>query len=373
MIPNILCRLFGSLVIIIFLSAASRAVVIATVPVGSPGNSADPTTGSLYGAVPYSYRIGTYDVTNAQYVEFLNAKASTADPYGLWNTHGDPSNFVPNPISRTGAGPYTYAVAPSYANKPVTYVSWYDAVRFANWLTNGQGAGDTENGTYTITNGGSNSGTVLVPDALQRAAWALTNSVHWLLPSEDEWYKGAYYNTTTATYWGYPFQSDSQPAALAPPGNTNSGNFFGGIVNGHPLYPAFNYDGNGAYSTDVGAYSGSLSPFGELDMGGDVLQWDEVQIGSNRGVRGGDWFDGPPSDSASSRRRIVTPFAYADFVGFRVTSVGGVPEPATVIMVVIGFVGLPVLNTRRRAGSHRFRNPPPARGDSPEARRAVRE
>ena len=58
-----LCRLFGSLAIIIYLSTTSRAVVIPTVPVGYAGNSPDPATGSLYGAVPYSYRIGTFDVS----------------------------------------------------------------------------------------------------------------------------------------------------------------------------------------------------------------------------------------------------------------------------------------------------------------------
>ena len=50
---------------------------------------------SGYGAVPYIYRMGTYDVTNAQYAEFLNAKASVADPYGLWNSLMTPG--VPDP------------------------------------------------------------------------------------------------------------------------------------------------------------------------------------------------------------------------------------------------------------------------------------
>ena len=59
------------------------AVNIETVLVGNPGNAADTqmmsdgTTG--YGAVPYEYRIGKYEVTNAQYAEFLNTK----DPTGI--------------------------------------------------------------------------------------------------------------------------------------------------------------------------------------------------------------------------------------------------------------------------------------------------
>ncbi|MDC1295321.1 hypothetical protein N8077_03165 [Myxococcota bacterium] len=38
-------------------------------------------------------------------------------------------------------------------NKPVNNVSFYDTLRFANWLNNGQGAGDTESGAYTLAGG----------------------------------------------------------------------------------------------------------------------------------------------------------------------------------------------------------------------------
>ncbi len=85
-------RIFASLVLLcasffVALQSAS-AVTIAWSPVGNPGNAADPATGSLYGAVPYSYNIGTYDVTNSQYVEFLNSNDPTgADPLGLYNSN----------------------------------------------------------------------------------------------------------------------------------------------------------------------------------------------------------------------------------------------------------------------------------------------
>jgi formylglycine-generating enzyme required for sulfatase activity len=223
----------------------------------------DNTTG--YGGVAYNYRIGTYDITNAQYAEFLNDVASAADPYGLWLPEMAPT-FPEGAIARSAAAPYSYSVTPGYENKPVYLVTWDTAIRFANWLTNGQGNGDTETGSYTILNGGNNSGTVILPTAAQRAAWAATNSVHWLMPTEDEWYKAAYYNPATGSYFAYPFQSNSVPAALAPPGNANSGNFSGS---------AFNFDGTGSYFTAVGAYPSSLSPFGEFDMGGDFPQWTE--------------------------------------------------------------------------------------------------
>ena len=332
--------------------ASADAVTISTVPVGYPGNAPDPlvasgnTTG--YGAVAYSYNIGQYDVTNAQYVEFLNAKAATADPYGLWSSQMDPSNSE-GAISRTGSGLFTYAVKPGYANKPVVYVSWYDAVRFVNWLTNGQGNGDTESGTYLITSGGYNSGTVAVPSTAQRAIWAATNSIHWLLPCEDEWYKAAYFNGSDGTYYAYPFQSNLVPVAATPPGAANTGNFQGTSLN---RYPAFNYDGNGSHLTDVGAYQQSTSPFGAFDMGGDVFQWDDAlftpaNFGPFGGLRGGGW-DGNPSNSASVGPRISGMGAQqeGDDTGFRVASV---PEPASFVLALIGLIAAVISSHASRA------------------------
>jgi formylglycine-generating enzyme len=315
-------------------SAQAGPISIAMVTVGDPGNAADPSTKSIYGAVAYNYQIGTYDVTNAQYVAFLNAKATTVDPYGLWNLNMAFSNSE-GAISRSGTGPYNYSVKPGFANKPVVYVSWYDAVRFVNWLTNGQGNGGTESGTYTITNGGNNSGTVAVPDATQRATWAATGAFHWLLPSENEWYKAAYYNGALGTYYTYPFQSSSPTVALAPPGNTNSGNF---------RMAAFNYDGNMSYLTDVGAYPNSLSPYGSFDMGGDVNQWNESLDGP---LRGGGW-DAVSTDTAASFRSF-TAGANSEFrdSGFRVASVGGVPEPPAIALLVVGMFAITAMGLTR--------------------------
>ncbi len=327
----------GSLAVAILLTSTTRAVVIQTVPVGSPGNAPDPlvmhdgTTG--YGAVPYNYRIGTYLITNAQYVQFLNAKASVADPYQLWNQQmglGDPDGA----ITRTGFGPYTYRVLSGYANKPVVYVSWFDAIRFANWLTNGQGSGHTETGSYTI----AADWTVTVPDQATRASWAASASQHWVLPSENEWYKAAYYNGVSRSYYAFPFQSSSQPAALAPPGTSNSGNFFDSVT---ISYPAKNYDGSGSDLTDVGAYPNSVSPFSAYDMGGGVLQWNEAfyDFGSGntgRGLRGGDYID-TSTFSGASYRFSDSPNYEFNYVGFRVASVGGVPEPSTGLLAVLAF------------------------------------
>ena len=116
-----------------FTLTARAQVVIPTVTIGNPGNAADSTG---YGAVNYIYNIGTYDVTLNQYDEFLNSVAAS-DPYSLYNTMLGTDMHVAG-ISRSGSnGSYTYSVIGN-GNNPVTYVNWFDAARFSNWLMNGQ-------------------------------------------------------------------------------------------------------------------------------------------------------------------------------------------------------------------------------------------
>ena len=64
-------------------------------------------TGNFYGGVTYDYRIGTTEVTNAQYAAFLNAKAAS-DPLALYNT--SMGSDARGGITRSGvSGSYTYA------------------------------------------------------------------------------------------------------------------------------------------------------------------------------------------------------------------------------------------------------------------------
>ncbi|MBL6832425.1 MAG: SUMF1/EgtB/PvdO family nonheme iron enzyme, partial [Pirellulales bacterium] len=87
----------------------------------------------------------------------------------------------------------------------MNFVSWFDAARVANWLQNGQGSGSTETGAYTLV-GGQTSGT----------APAANPGASYLLPTEDQWYKAAYYKggSAMARYWDYATQSDSTPTAV---------------------------------------------------------------------------------------------------------------------------------------------------------------
>ena len=152
------------------LAAPASAVSITWTFVGDPGNAADTASNCFAascGSVSYEYYISTYEVTNAQYAEFLNAKAA-ADPLGLYNT--SMGSDAHGGITRSGSsGSYTYAVKPGFADKPVNFVSFYDTLRFTNWLNNGQGSADTETGAYTLLGGTATPSNGLTVHAQRRA------------------------------------------------------------------------------------------------------------------------------------------------------------------------------------------------------------
>jgi formylglycine-generating enzyme required for sulfatase activity len=274
---------------------ASAIVTIDYVTVGNAGNAADTADGDRwttgiqrYGAVSYEYKIGKYEVTNAQYGEFLNAAAKT-DTYNLYNT-----SMASYGITRSGSsGSYSYSVTGALANRPVVYVSWYDAARFANWLVNGQGSNSTETGAYTLN--GAMSGIIYANPGAQV-----------YIPTEDEWYKAAYYNGTTAAYSLYPNGQNTITTADA--------NF------GWPL----------GHSTDVGSYSGDPSAYGTFDQGGNVWEWNDAVIFMSRGGRGGAWDNG--EFLASSFRSTTVPSDEGFALGFRVASV---PEPSATVLTML--------------------------------------
>src|SRR5262249_32767417 len=126
----------------LLITSSASAVSMAWTLIGNPGNACDPAHSSpCAGSVGYVYNIGTYEVTNAQYVEFLNAKAAS-DPYGLY--HFQMTSGYSGITQSGNDGSYTYSVAAGHENWPVDYVTFFDALRFANWMNNGQGSGDTE-------------------------------------------------------------------------------------------------------------------------------------------------------------------------------------------------------------------------------------
>ena len=302
------------------------AITIATVPIGSPGNADDPATGSLYGGVPYNYRIGKYDVTVGQYTAFLNAVAAT-DTYTLYNPSMATDLNIAG-ISRSGvSGSYSYGVIGS-ANHPITYVSWGDAARFANWLHNGQPTGlqnasTTETGAYPL-NGANTQATL---NAVSRNVGA-----KWFIPSESEWYKAAYYDPVAGQYWNFATGTNTQPTS-APPGITpNTANFYSFITTGFAVTGSTSYSSSQNYLTDVGAYTASASPYGTHDQNGDVFQWNEALNNSLRVLRGGSWAYDAFALQSPERSYGGFPGYVNGSVGFRVATV---PEPSTAVLAIL--------------------------------------
>jgi formylglycine-generating enzyme required for sulfatase activity len=303
----------------------SAPITIDWVTVGNQGNANDATG---YGAVSYEYRVGKYEVTIQQYTDFLNAVAAT-DTYSLYNTRMASDLNIAG-ISRAGtSGSYTYSVinnGGNSANRPITYVSWFDAARFANWMQNGQGSGSTETGAYTLV-GGQTSGT----------APSKNPGAQFYIPTENEWYKAAYFspllNSGSGGYYYFATLSNTTPGNTIGSGANQANYWLAGV---YSVTQSSDYDSNQNYITDVGAFSSSASYYGTFDQTGNVPEWNDLTgaAGTDRGWRGGDW--GSNQGAIDSYMRRLEDPSFGNGLGFRLASPVAVPEPSTYAMALAG-------------------------------------
>jgi len=258
------------------------------VNIGDAGNAAD-TTG--YGAVPYEYRVGTYEIT-----QDAITKATASG------------------MSNVTAGAWT-------GNQPAANITWYEAAAFVNWLNTSTG----NSAAYNLTFSGSWSMNLWSSEQ----AWTAGGEnlyrhkdAYYFLPSENEWYKAAYYNPGGSNYFLYPTASSSVPTAVA------SGTTAGTAV----------YDGAASVPAIVDS-AGGPSPYGTMGQGGNVFEWTESAFdGTNslastaRAFRGGA-YNNTDLGLRSSIRNGTAPPSEFNFVGFRVASV---PEPSTYALLMLG-------------------------------------
>ena len=292
----------------------ASALELDWVLVSDPGNPPDQTG---YGAVAYPFQISKTEITLAQYAEFLNAVASS-DPHALWSP-----SFKDAPVAsmarerilirRTGeAGSYQYSVPPEAAQQPASFIGFYEAMRFANWIHNGQGAADTESGAYAIS---KNQGlAVHSPDA---RVW---------IPTEDEWYKAAYYHPESkggpaGGYWRFPTRSNVPPAPKRAGDPERNAASFGGY-SGEKEHKSYDF-------LPVAGLPNAASHYGTFDQGGNVWEWNEaIVFNKQRGMRGGstphtvDKLRSSVRSSASPERR------YPD-TGFRLARALPAEAPAS--------------------------------------------
>lgn len=274
-------------VVLAIASHARAEVSFAWADIGFLGNAADSTG---FGAVAYQYRIARYEVTNAQYAEFLNAKGASSDgSSSLYSTNSG----IGAGITRSGSlGSYTYSVVAGRDTHAVGGVSFLSAMRFVNWLSNGQGAGDTERGTYDIASSGG-----LATRAL---------GAGYVLPSEDEWYKAAFYQPQAyegppSNYWTYATSTNSINRTMA-----NYNDWLGPVT---------------VDTVSVGSYQANF--FGTYDMAGNVYEWNDALKGNQRGLRGGRLNFPDAYNLLSSQSYSEVPDYQNRFSGFRVAYVPG--------------------------------------------------
>ena len=325
------------------LGSIANAEPIQWVTVGDPGNTAD-TDPAGRGAVATSFQIMKYEFTNQLYTEFLNSvDTSGTNPNSVYNTNMGSNARGGISFTSGAASGSKYATKSNMGDKPVNYVSWFDAARVSNWLMNGAtGTSSTETGAYTLNNATSGNAPAVNPGAT------------FYVPPESQWYKAAYYKggSTNAGYWDYATQSDTAPTAVTA-GSTGIGSAgsTGNFANYNNGADWNSQDGN---VTTVGT-NGGPSAYGAFDMSGNVYEWNDLTgtSGSSRGLRGGRW-NGDAFLLSSSSSGSDAPSIGNVSLGFRLASPvsgpSGVPEiDPNGLSAALGLIagGLGLLERRR--------------------------
>ena len=271
------------------------------VPIGNAGNARDTTNGS--GKVLYNFNMSTYAISQDQL-----AKATASGAISL------------------GGGAWV-------GSQPAANVSWFQAAAFVNYLNTSTGhvaAYQLDAESTTLTLWSSAQAWQAGGENLYR-----NKDAYYFLPSENEYYKAAYYDPNKvggAGYWKYATGSDAAPFPVA--SGTAAGT---AVYNKAALQPA---------AVDQ---SGGLSPYGTRGQTGNVVQWLETAAdglndssSEDRVLRGGYWLH-TTAPLTSSVHLVNPPTLAAITIGFRVASV---PEPSCVVLMLGS--GLIFLARRRR-------------------------
>ena len=307
------CPPFAGMLIVTFLTSiqpfvqadtfgsGTNSFAINFVQISNTNNGAD-TTG--YGAVPYEYRMGVNEISQ-EAITKATASGMTNVTAGAW----------------TGS-------------RPAANISWYEAAAFVNWLNTSSGYQAAYNlsfsSSWTMTLWSSSNAWQSGGENLFRH-----KDAYYFLPSENEWYKAAYYNPAGSNYFLYQTASSTAPTAVASGTNASSAVYGQAFAQGPASVEA----------------AGGLSTYGTMGQGGNVWEWTETAYDGtnsssteNREVRGGTWSDAE-LQLRSTTSNFGAPSLELSYIGFRVASI---PEPSTYTLLALSAAGLGSYLWRRK-------------------------
>jgi sulfatase modifying factor 1 len=277
--------------------------------IGNPGNSIDTTSGWGVGGVSYTYRMGTYSISQNQ-IDAATASGLANVTAGAWS--GD---------------------------QPAANISWYGAAAFVNWLNTSTGNQAAYKLSYADGAWSMSLWNSFDPGYNSYNQYRNANA-YYFLPSMDEWYKAAYGKSDGSGYYLYPTGSDTAPTAVA-----------SGTTAGTAVYNQSSVQGPASVYE-----AGGLSSYGTMGQGGNIGQWLETHWQGNntrpddpRGFpSGASW--SVPVDLLKSSFHNYTGEADSpsySYIGLRVASV--VPEPSTYALIGIGVVALLIVSRKKSA------------------------
>jgi len=332
----------------------------------------------LVGGVKYRYGIGKLEVTVKQWVAFLN----TVDPAGnnrqkLYSSTESSSSWprfgqIDFSASARAGRHYTLA-APEWADKPYGFANFLRTARFANSLYNGRllkKTASSENGfnyvTYRVR---LSRRTERGMYDMRKRAPARSHKRGFVIPSQNEWIKAAYYDRSgggTYSYWQYPtnpgvFFSESNATAPSPTTlNPTTGDVtnaatqplatYNASSEGGPPAPSWCPSGQSpeacstvnpfgldptsyakAFQGSVGTVgqAGTLSPWGTLDQGGNAVEWTDTITSPPFGVK-----------SARVWRRLHGGIANAPVYQLSLSAIGPQPQDNAFFTATYPWLGL---------------------------------